>query len=384
MQTESSPRRSPGVYARHSRRCGTRVGESCTCTPSWQASAWSARDSRKVRKTFKRKSEALTWQRDAIRALQRGEMRAPTRQTVRAAAEEWLDGAAAGEIRNRSGERYKPSAVRAYQHGLRKHVLPELGGLRLSDLHRGDVQALVERLNGRGLAPSTIRNAINGLRTVCRRAAARQQLAMNPCNGLALPAVRGRRTPRVSAADVAMRITALPEPDRALWSTVLYSGLRLGELRALRWQDVDLSAGTIHVQRGWDPVEGEIAPKSANGERAVPIFEPLRRQLIAHGLRTGRREGLVFGGGRGPFDPVCATNRARKAWARASLEHVGFHSGRHIAASLMLDAGIPLTEVSRFLGHSSITITVDRYGHLIEGAEIRAAATFDDYLRREA
>jgi integrase len=195
--------------------------------------------------------------------------------------------------------------------------------------------------------------------------------------------VRGRRAPRVSAADVATRITALSAPDQALRSTVFYSGLRLGELRALRWQDVDLNGGTIHVQRGWDPVEGEIAPKSANGEQAVPIFEPLRHQLIAHGLRTGRRDGFVFGAGHVPFDPVCAANRARKAWARASLEHVGFHSGRHVAASLMLDAGIPLTEVSRFLGHSSITITVDRYGHLVTGVEARAAATFDNYLRRE-
>ena len=85
-------------------------------------------------------------------------------------------------------------------------------------------------------------------------------------------------------------LAALPEGERALWACAFYAGLRRGELRALRWGDVDLPARVIHVQRGWDAVEGEQAAKSAAGNRRVPILELLARELAAHKLRTKARQ----------------------------------------------------------------------------------------------
>ena len=83
-------------------------------------------------------------------------------------------------------------------------------------------------------------------------------------------------------------IAAVPELDRAIWATAMYAGMRLGELRALRVDDVDLAAGVIHVERGYDAVEGEIELKSGAGRRRVPIAAVLRDYLAEHLARTGR------------------------------------------------------------------------------------------------
>ena len=118
---------------------------------------------------------------------------------------------------------------------------------------------------------------------------------MNPTTGLELPAVEGRRERIASPAEAEALLAALPERDRAIWATAMYAGLRRGELLALRWEDVDLAAGVIHVERSWDAKEGVVAPKSRAARRTVPIAGVLREHLVQHTLRSGRRGGLVFG-----------------------------------------------------------------------------------------
>lgn len=115
--------------------------------------------------------------------------------------------------------------------------------------------------------------------------------------------------------------TPLPDDLRALWATALYAGLRRGELRALRWTDVDLERGVITVSRGWDNVEGEQATKSVAGERVVPIVAPLRQELVRHKLATGRSgAGLIFGTSTDvPFAPQTVHRRSTKAWKDAGL-----------------------------------------------------------------
>ena len=164
---------------------------------------------------------------------------------------------------------------------------------------------------------------------------------MNPTTGLELPAVRGRRERVASPVEASILVTALPESERALWATALYAGLRLGELRALRWVDVDFSAGVIRVCRSWDPREGEIAPKSQAGVRDVPIPAALRSLLVARRLTSGCTDGLVFGRTfSNPFNPATINIRARKAWKTAGLAPIGLHEARHTYASLMIAAGV--------------------------------------------
>jgi integrase len=237
--------------------------------------------------------------------------------TVKQAADAWIASAKAGAIRNRSGAIYKPSAIRSYDDALNARVLPALGGYRLADLRRQDVQRFAERLLGEGLDPSTIKNALMPLRAIYRRHVALGDVAVSPTDGLHLPAAEGRRDRIVSPTEAAKLIAALRPDDRALWSTAFYAGLRLGELQALRWSDVDLAAGVIRVERGWDREEGEIAPKSAQGRRRVPIAAALRDALVEHRMQS-QRDGLVFGSTADrAFTPSAVRRRARREAAAA-------------------------------------------------------------------
>jgi integrase len=371
-----------GIRVRHARSCpaGHSAGAPCKCSPSYEASVYSVRDGKKLRKSFPTLSSARAWRSDAGSAIRKGTMRTPTRTTLREAADACLAGAREGSIRTRSGDPYKPSAIAAYDGALRLHLLDDLGAARLSDIGRADVQDVADRPLAKGLDPSTVRNALMPLRAIYRRALARGEVAVNPTTGVELPAVRGCRDRIASPAEAAALIEALPEDDRALWATALYAGLRRGELMALRWEDVDLAACLIRVQRSYDPRAHEIiAPKSRAGVRKVPIASALRAHLLAHKLRSGRADGLVFGDGT-PFDDGQVRRRAVRTWKAAGLVPIGLHECRHTFASLMIAAGVNAKALSEYLGHSSITITLDRYGHLMPGNEEQAAGLLDAYL----
>jgi integrase len=311
-----------------------------------------------------------------------GALRAAQDVTLRDASRAWLDGVGEGAIRNRSGDPYKPSAWRGYEQALRLHVLPSLGTHKLARITTADLQALVERWQVAGMSPSTIRNALMPLRGIFRRACARDGLPINPTRGLELPAVRGSRDRIVSPAEAAMLLRALPENDRALWATAMYAGLRLGELRALRHERVDLKAGLIRVEASWDAREGLIAPKSRAGTRTVPIPSVLSAHLARDRLAHGA-SGLFFGRTpERPFQPTSVMNRARRAWKAAGLEPVTLHECRHTFASLMIAAGVNAKALSTYMGHATISITLDRYGHLMPGNEAEAAGLLDAYLDR--
>lgn len=372
-----------GIEIRHSKVCRSRAGGACSCRPTYQASVWSAMEQKRIRKTFPTLAEARAWRSEAQTAIRRGTLRAPTQSTLRQAAEQWLEGARAGNIRNRSGDRYKPSVIRGYETSLRLRVLPELGNRKFSEIRRRDVQDLADRLLAEGLDPSTIRNTLMPLRAIFRRAVARGDVAVSPTTGLELPAVRGKRDRIVSPEEAEALLAALPERDRALWATALYGGLRRGELQALRWDDVDLANGVIRVERAWDVQEGPIEPKSRAGRRKVPIPAILRDYLVEH--RHGRPgvTGHVFGRPDGkPFDGPTVDARAKAAWSRAGLKPITLHEARHTFASLMIAAGVNAKALATYMGHASVTITLDRYGHLMPGNENEAAALLDAYLIR--
>jgi integrase len=276
---------------------------------------------------------------------------------------------------------------------MRKRVLPEIGGARLIEVTRVDLQDLADSWLATGLDPSTIRNTLMPLRALFRRSQARGEVVVNPTAGLELPAVRGRRDRIASPDEAVALIAAVPEVDRALWATAFYAGLRRGELMALRSEDINLETGLIRVVRSWDMREGVIEPKSRAGARTVPIASVLREYLAAHALRSGRRSGLIFGRTVDrPFEPTGVADRAATAWRRMNSERakqkvgpippIGLHECRHTFASLMIAAGVNVKALSTYMGHSSITITLDRYGHLMPGNEGEAAELLDGYLAR--
>jgi integrase len=320
-----------------------------------------------------------------LKLADEGGLRKPAATTFRDAAALWLDQARAGAIRTKSGDVYKPSALRGYEQALRLRLLPPLGAHRLSDVTRADLQRLVSVWQEAGLSPSSIRNTINAVRAIYRSADLLIDGAIpaSPTLGLRLPAVRGRRERIASPSEATQLLEALSAEDRALWATALYAGLRLGELRALDWEHVDLASGTISVERSFDPKAGFVEPKSRARSRRVPVPSVLREALINHKYATGQESGLVFGRSTGqPFSPSSVYLRATRAWSGAGLEPIGLHECRHTCASYFIAAGINAKTLSTFLGHASITTTLDRYGHLFPGSETEAAELVDAYLAR--
>jgi integrase len=373
-----------GIEVRHGKACASREGHRCNCRPTYQASAWSARDEKRLRKTFPTLAAARRWRADAQSAIHRGKLRAPTAVTLTEAADELVAGMRSGKIRTRSGDLYKPSAIRGYERALRDRVLPELGSKRLGDVQRRDVQRLADELLGTGLDPSTVRNVLMPLRVIYRRAIEDGDLAVNPTGHLRLPAVRGRRERIASPEEAKLLLAGLPDGDRAVWATALYAGLRRGELMGLRWEDVDLAKGVIHVERAYDEKERvHVEPKSHAGRRTVPIVGALRDELLAHKAREGRDAGLVFGAAEDkPFVTSNVWRRAQVAWRRAGLDPIGLHEARHTFASTLIAAGVNAKAITTYMGHASIQTTYDLYGKLMPGSEAEAAALVDAYLDR--
>jgi len=372
-------RRQPGIEVRHARTCRSPLGEACSCDPGFRAVVWSTRDGRRIQKTFPTEAAALTWREDARVDLRRGVLVAARPTVLREFADAWLAGVRDGSIRNRSGDRYKPSTIRGYEQGLREYVTPEIGAAKLQELRRQDIQRLADDLGGRDISAATLRNALLPLRAVCRRALSRGDIQVNPTTGLEIPAVRSQRTRFATPREAYLLVEAAPALDRVLWATAFYAGLRRGELRALRWIDVDLAGGVLRIERSWDVKEGVIEPKSFAGRRKVPIAAVLRDYLIGH--RLDSHGGLVFGRPDGtPFATSSVSLRANKAWKAAKLTPITLHECRHTFASLMIAAGVNPKALQTFMGHSSITVTLDRYGHLFPGSEEEAAVLLDAYL----
>jgi len=394
-----------GVHQRHGLKCNGKGR--CDCP--WQASVYSKADRKKVRQNFPTRAAAKAWRDDKLGAVRRGELRVPTATTVRVAAEAFMEGAKAKAIPTASGDEYKPATLRGYRVSLNKRILPALGNKRLSEVRRADVQELADRLTAEGLSASTVQNTLDPLRAIYRRAIRRDEgVTVNPTQELELRRPDGKRDRIASPAEAAVLIAAVDVDERALWATAFYAGLRRGELRALRWKHIDLEARVIHVSRGWDALEGEQDTKSAAGKRKVPILDPLTAALIAHKARTGcAGDALVFGRtATDPFNPETVRRNVLAAWGwkevpnpdypdagtkmihvkarEDALEPLTLHEARHTCASLLIAAGVNPKALSVIMGHSTIAMTFDTYGHLMPGGLDEARAATDAYLARLA
>jgi integrase len=391
-----------GIVRRHSPACPARGDGRCNCGAGYEAWVYLPREGRKVRKTFRRKSEAKAWRADAMRAATRGELRPTTRdaRTLAHALTEFVEGMKAGTIRPKGRGAYKPNTIRSYERALRVHIAPSrVGHVKVADVRRQDLQRLADDLLALGLAVGTVSNVFNPIQAFYRRAVDRDDLTVNPAEKIDLPSGGSQRPTRIASADEAAALLgALDSKDGPVWATAFYAGLRRGELQALRCCDLDFEASRIHVERGWDQEEGAIDPKSRSGRRSVPMLAILRDYLEAD-LRRTRRSGadLVFGRTSGAaFVASTIDNRAKNAWSAFNdqeretaaaadrepelLQPITLHECRHTFASLLIDAGANPKAVQAFMGHSKIQTTFDIYGHLLPGSHDEVRERMDAYL----
>jgi integrase len=373
-----------GIRQVHSRRCLRRDDRAaaCKCRPTYEAWVYDAAAGRKMYRSFPTERAAKRWRRDTSSAVDHGRLTAAESPTVREAGDALIAAMRTGSARNRQGRPFKPSVVEGYAASLRDWVYPALGARRLAEVRRQHVQALADALAGENKSPSTIRNVLMPLRVVYRRAIRAGVVSVNPTTDLELPAMTGRRDRFATPVEAAALVDALEPRDRAAWALALYAGLRLGELRALRWSDLHLDEGGLHVRQAWcNRTKQVTSPKTPAAERTVPVAGELRRILLEHRMLTGRvADGLVIARADGGVESADALqDRATAAWNAAKITGLTMHDARHGFASLMIAAGVQPKALQTFMGHASITTTFDRYGHLYP-TERRAAAQALDRL----
>jgi integrase len=279
----------------------------------------------------------------------------------------------------------KPSTKATYATLLRSQVLTDdIASKPLADLKPGHVEQLTVRMRDKGCSPSTIRQTYTVLRSVLETAVRDELLASNPATKVKRPGVPRTEAHYLSIAEVASLLEATKKSRYApLLRLLVATGLRRGEALALRWSDVDLTNGLLRVRGTVSRVNGHLLvsePKTERSRRDVPLspttvalLRSVKVSQAAERLKAASiwvETGLVFTTERGTaVDPRNALRAIRTAAKALGMSGVGLHTLRHSFATHMLAAGVPLHTVSELLGHSSVAVTGDVYGHVsTEGA----------------
>jgi len=343
-----------------------------------------------VRGTKREAERALA---EALHQRDTGTDLTPARLTIADYLRRWL--------RDCAAQRVAPSTFARYQGIAEQHLIPALGSLRLRDLRPAHIQAAYgafSRRDGRGqeLSAKTIFEHHAVLREALNWAVRWQLLARNPADAASPPRPQ-RREMRVLSPEETQAFLRATRASRLhpLMYLAVATGARLGELLALRWQDVDLERGTIEIARtarffsGRGVVFGQ--PKTHRSRRPVAlspqtvrVLREHRRQQLTERLRAGPayRDGdLVFADAQGhPFYDSTVRRAFYGIVRDAGLEHLRIHDLRHTAATLMLRAGVNPKVVSERLGHAKVSITLDTYSHVLPDLQREAAAAMDALL----
>ncbi len=358
-------------------------------------------------KTFSKRKDAEAWLDRYSTDVREGTFRELKKATfgdyIRAWKTTWLP-------------RLKPLTVDGYQSVLSRHLLPEFEHRWLMAIDAAEIRKFETRLLTR-LSPQTVRNITVLLGRILTNARQDGYLRNSPMENIAPTKVRRTQKGRVlQPAEVHKLLEQCDPTLRAIVLIGLLAGLRRAEIFALHWTDdpkdrrsyIDFEAGKIRIQqtiffrhgKHWEIPEGEpayvfITPKSKQSVRDVPLSPMLKKELQSHFLRANDKEGLLFQTGNAtPLDPnnVCRwippkkqgqqpplgpASTFNKAARIAGIGPVRFHDLRHLYGSTLLDQGVNIYDVSRWMGHSSIQITVDVYGHLLTDHGAEAAAKAD-------
>jgi integrase len=356
----------------------TRSGES---KEAWVVDYSDSEGQRHIR-TFQRKKDA-----DAHLLTVGGEIRdgthiAPSKsETVAHAAHRWLKGVEA--------EGREATTSRQYEQHVRLHIVPRIGSVKLGNLTYRTVEVFRDNLLkdlSRPMAAKVFVSFKSILRTV-RRAHVAEGISISP--GKRLKVEAGKDFP--SPAEIGRLLRVVDSFDirlRALILVAIFTGLRASELRGLRWMDIDLKHGNVHVRQRADRYLQIGIPKTHAGTRTVPIdaslVKVLREWKVA--CPNTKDTDLVFPAARGgiqhhinmmrDINPVLVAAGLIKGKDRPKY---ALHAFRHFYASWLInrraDGGreLPAKVVQEHLGHASIVMTLDRYGHLFPRGDDRVA-----------
>jgi len=310
--------------------------------------------------------------------------------TVDAACQAYIDAIEARRDRGEVTEHY----VRTTKAQLWNYVSPKpgralgfdggIGAVKLSQLTKGTVAEFRDRLRKAGVSAVTTRRILGSLSRALAHAVESDQVATNVAAGVRTKGRRDEGTEKVTPPSKAALAVVLAEAGD-LADTIRFaaaSGLRASETHALQWKNVDLEAGTVLVDRRVDAYGNVDVAKSKAGMRIVPLGGAMLRRLKAWKERTkfNSPDDFVFPATNGGH--VDHRNLASRHWrpliakiakAKKGFEPFGWHALRHFAISTWIEQGLPPKTVQTYAGHSTLAVTMDRYGHLFPSADNRAA-----------
>jgi integrase len=345
-------------------------------------------------KTFDKKKDAVAYH-DKVRVdVKEGVHTAPSKSiTVKQAAADWLKFV--------EGEKRERSTIVGYQQHVNNHILPRIGPLKIAVLTTPRIQKFRDDLLA-GLSRPMAKKVLTSLKSLLRDAKRRGNVAQNVALDVSIKMDNRSKRKLKVGVDIPTRgeIKALTDKAQGRWRPfflmAIFTGLRSSELRGLRWQDIDFPGARLTVHQRADRWGVIGQPKSEAGERKVPIPPMVLKELKEWRLRCPKVKGeqleLVFPNGNGRVENHAnIVNRGFIPLQKAASvvtksgkpKYPGLHSLRHFYASWCInrrdDGGLelPLKMVQARMGHASIQMTADVYGHLFpssdDGAELAAA-----------
>jgi integrase len=331
----------------------------------------------------------------ALRERQQGTFVAPHKLTLG----EWLD----TWLQHYKRPRIRSSTLDSYEIIIRRHVSPVLGHIALRDLRPDHLQRYYNEKAQQGLEASTILLHHKIVSNALAQAEQNQLVMRNVCRLTELPRQPRKEMRTLTIEQAATQLLSALQGDRlyAAFLTFFMTGLRRGELLGLRWQDIDLNAGILHVRQILVCIYNRDAkgegrktrlhfhePKAEKSRRSVPIPEACLAVLKHHKAHQAEEKlllgpgyqdhGLVFAQAEGtPIDPRSMHRYFTQALQRGGVPAIRVHDARHTFATWMLEQNVHPKVVSELLGHSSIRITLDLYTHVSLDLEKQAAATLN-------
>ena len=272
---------------------------------------------------------------------------------------------------------------------VRLHISPYIGGVKLAKPPKGQVRGLYSALSEADASPAIQSKASTTLTIALNRAVGDDLLSNNPAACIRKPKTA---KPDMAPFDPGQVATFLrsARPDRlfAFYMTALDSGARPGKLFALHWPDVDLEGRFITINKSLEEIDGVLrvkTPKTAKSRRRIDISAETVIALVEHRKNMLVEEhiaGPVFCDRHGGYFRI--SNFRRDSFVlilrKAELPHVHLYDLRHTCATVLLLADVPVKVVSERLGHSSITLTLDTYSHVLPTMQRRAAETLGRML----
>lgn len=349
-------------------------------SPQWRVSYVDAQGKRK-RPGFSTWSEANDYRQGIEEQIRKGTYRPDAdRVTVSEVCEAFLDYA---DGRMKRNERMTRKMLTVYRGHVNNHILhPDhgVGARKLSQFTARGVGDFRDALRTSGITVPTTRKIIATLHAVLGYAIGQDWVATNAAHGVKVIGPRGEGAKKIVPPSKADLKAILDAADEAFRFAILFAastGVRAGEQWALRWGDTDLDVGELNIERRVDSYGEEGPPKSAAGVRTVPLSSMIVMLLKEWKLKSKFKQpdDYVFPNRDGRH--TCHDNMIKRQYkptmARAGVSGVNWHSLRHYAVSTWIEAGLAPKTVQTFAGHSSLLVTMDRYGHLFPSEDHKTA-----------